>query len=67
MDWELIVDFLAPFGQAAWGYFSSPVLLIQFGVIGTLFLPALVLSWRVEPGWSSGPRGSKACRASSGL
>ncbi len=60
MNWEDISDFLAPLGQAAWGYISSPLLLIQFGMIAFLFLPSLVLSWRVEPRlveWASGLKG----------
>ena len=49
MNREQIVDILASLGQAAWGHLGSSVLLIQLGAIAVLFLPALVLSWRVEP------------------
>ena len=60
MNWELIADFLANLGQAAWSYISSPVLLIQLGTVAVLFLPALVLSWRAEPRlveWAAGLKG----------
>ena len=60
MDWARITEFLAPLGQAAWGYLTNPVLLTQLGTIAVLFLPALVLSWRVEPrmvAWASGLKG----------
>ena len=60
MDWAQITSFFANFGLVAWGYFSSPVILIQLGVIAVLFLPALVVSWRVEPRlveWASGLQG----------
>ena len=49
MDWAQITSILTGYGQVAWGYFSSPAVLIQLGVIGALFLLALVTSWRVEP------------------
>ena len=49
MDWTQITLILTGYGQVAWGYFSSPAVLIQLGVIGALFLLALVASWRVEP------------------
>ena len=49
MDWAQITSILTGYGQVAWGYFSSPAVLIQLGVIGALFLLALVASWRVEP------------------
>ena len=57
MDWTQITTILAGYGAAVWGYIGSPPVLIQLGVIAVLFLPALVLSWRVEPRlveWANG-------------
>ena len=59
MDWTRITSILTGYGQVAWGYVSSPSVLIQLGMIVVLFLPALVLSWRVEPrlvAWAGGLR-----------
>ena len=56
MDWAQITSILEQFGQGVWGYASNPFVLIQLGAIAVLFLPALVLSWRVEPrlvAWAS--------------
>ena len=49
MNWNQIASTLADYGLVAWGHFSSPDVLIQLGMIAILFLPALVVSWRVEP------------------
>ena len=60
MDWTQITTILAGYGAAVWGYIGSPPVLIQLGVIAVLFLPALVLSWRVEPRlveWANGLKG----------
>ena len=60
MDWTQITSILAGYGAAVWGYIGSPPVLIQLGVIAVLFLPALVLSWRVEPRlveWANGLKG----------
>ena len=40
---------LTQYGQAAVAYFSQPAVLYQLGIIAVVFLPALVLSWWVEP------------------
>lgn len=45
---ELTVT-LTRYGQAALDYFSQPVVLYQLGIIAIVFLPALALSWWVEP------------------
>ncbi len=60
MDWTQITSILAGYGAAVWGYIGSPPVLIQLGMIAVLFLPALVLSWRVEPRlleWANGLKG----------
>ena len=49
MNWEQIISTLADYGLRAWGLVGSPAVLIQLAMITVLFLPALVLSWRVEP------------------
>jgi len=57
---DQIISFLAEYGRLALSYFGRPAILIQFGIIGLLFLPALFLSWRVEPkleGWARGIKG----------
>jgi len=41
MDWAQITSILTGYGQVAWGYFSSPTVLFQLGVIGALFLLAV--------------------------
>ena len=46
---DQVISFFAEYGQLALGYFGRPVIFIQLGMIGLLFLPALFLSWRVEP------------------
>jgi small-conductance mechanosensitive channel len=46
---EQVMTFLADYGQRAIGYFGSPVIFIQLGLIAILFFPALFVSWRVEP------------------
>ena len=56
---DQVIAFLTEYGQLAWGYFSRPVILIQLGMIGLLFLPALFLSWRVEPKLEERARGIK--------
>lgn len=49
MSWESIASALADYGLIAWNYLSSPVVLIQLGVIAVLFLLAWLASRRVEP------------------
>lgn len=59
MNGEQIVTFLANAGRAALDLLGNPTVLIQAGVIGLLFVPALLLSWRVEPRlvqWAEGLR-----------
>ena len=60
MDWTQITSLFTGYGLAAWRYLGSPTALIQLGMIAALFLPALALSWRVEPrlvDWAKGLRG----------
>jgi small-conductance mechanosensitive channel len=47
------------YGQLAIDYLSSPVVLIQLGLIVVLFLPALLASRRVEPWFEERARGIK--------
>ena len=57
MSWEQFTSVVVDYSLVAWGYVSSPVVLIQVGMIAVLFLPALVMSWRVEPrlvAWAGG-------------
>ena len=54
-----VISLLAEYGQGALGYFRQPSILIQLGMIAVLFLPALVLSWRVEPTLEEWARGLK--------
>ena len=49
MSWESIASALASYGQVAWNYLSSPVVLTQLGMIAVLFLSAWMASRRVEP------------------
>lgn len=56
---DQVIAFLAQYGQFVWGYFSRPVILIQLGIVGLLFLPALFLSWRVESKLEERARGIK--------
>ena len=60
MNWEQISLRLVDYGLVAWDFVSSPFVLIQLGMIAALFLPALLLSWRVEPrlvAWAGGLKG----------
>ena len=57
MDWARVTSSVADFGLNTWSYVSSPAILIQFGMIAVLFLPALVASWRAAPrlvAWAGG-------------
>ena len=56
---DQVIAFLAQYGQFAWGYLSRPVILIQLGIVGLLFLPALFLPWRVESQLEERARGIK--------
>ena len=56
---DQVIAFLAQYGQFAWGYLSQPVILIQLGIVGLLFLPALFLSWRIESQLEERARGIK--------
>ncbi len=51
--------YVVKYGQLTLEYFSQPAILIQLGLIGLLFLPALFLSWRVEPKLEERARGIK--------
>jgi len=46
---DQITATLLEYGQLAVAYLSRPAIIIQLVVIGVLFLPALFVSWRVEP------------------
>lgn len=46
---EQLTVTLTRYGQAAIDYFSQPPVLYQLGIIAIVFLPALCLSWWVEP------------------
>jgi len=46
---DQIISFITEYGQLTLSYFGRPVIIIQLGMIGVLFPPALFLSWRVEP------------------
>jgi len=57
---EQITSFLTEYGRLAVDYFGTPVILIQLGLIGALFLAAFFLSWWAEPrfeGWARGIKG----------
>jgi small-conductance mechanosensitive channel len=54
-----VIAYFVEYGQVAWGFFSRPVILTQLGLIALLFLPALFLSWRVEPKLEERARGIK--------
>jgi small-conductance mechanosensitive channel len=47
------------YSRLAVGYFGRPVILIQLGIIAAMFLPALFLSWRIEPMLEERVRGIK--------
>ena len=46
---DQIISLFVEYGQLALDYLGRPVIIIQLGMIGVLFPPALFLSWRVEP------------------
>ncbi len=46
---ESIIDFAQHNGQLAWEFIRRPEIYLQFVIIAALFVPALLLSWRVEP------------------
>ena len=56
---DQVIAILSESGLRALEYFASPAILTQLGLIGVLFLPALLLSWRVEPGLEERARGIK--------
>lgn len=49
MNFEELQVRVLEFAQNAFDYLSRPEILYQAGIIIVLFLPALFLSWRVEP------------------
>ena len=60
MNWEQLTSRLVDYCLVVWDFVSSPFVLIQLGMIAVLFLPALLLSWRVEPrlvAWAGGLKG----------
>ena len=56
---DQIIAFFVEYGQLAVSYFSRPTIIIQLGMLVLLFLPALFLSWRVEPKLEERARGIK--------
>ncbi len=67
MNVERIISLLGEFGRGMLGYFSETGILIQLGMIGVLFLPALALSWRVEPRLEEWARGLKGMPGMPGM
>jgi small-conductance mechanosensitive channel len=49
--------FLTEYSRTSFDYLRQPVILIQFGLIAASFLPALLLSWRIEPKLEERARG----------
>jgi small-conductance mechanosensitive channel len=56
---DQVTAFFVQYGQLLIDYFSRPVILIQLGIITVLFVPALLVSWRVEPKLEERARGIK--------
>jgi len=56
---DQIVAWASEYGQLAVSQLSKPVVLVQLGMIALLFLPALLLSRRVEPFFEQRARGIK--------
>jgi small-conductance mechanosensitive channel len=54
-----IIAFLQEYGQLAWDYVGRPAIIFQAAIIAALYLPALFLSWRVEPKLENWARGLK--------
>jgi small-conductance mechanosensitive channel len=54
---DQITAFIVEYGQQTLEYFSRPVILIQLGLIAALFVPALFLSWQIEPKLEERARG----------
>jgi len=46
---DQVTSLFIEYGQLALAYFSRPEIFVQLGLIALLYLPALFLSWRVEP------------------
>ena len=46
---EELTRFLTQIGDTVVNFLGRPDILIQVAIVGSLFLPALFLSWRVEP------------------
>ena len=46
---EELTGFLTQIGDFVVDFFRRPEVLIQVAIVGSLFLPALFLSWRIEP------------------
>jgi len=46
---DRITSFFTEYGELTFEYFRQPEIIIQLVLIGALFVPALLLSWRVEP------------------
>jgi small-conductance mechanosensitive channel len=54
-----IIAFLQEYGQLAWDYVRRPAIIFQVVIIVALYLPALFLSWRIEPKLETWARGLK--------
>jgi len=54
-----IIAYLQEYGQLTWDYVSRPAIIFQAAIIAALYLPALFLSWRVEPKLENWARGLK--------
>lgn len=46
---EQVTAYATEFYELALGFLKRPEILIQAAIIGAMFVPALLLSWRVEP------------------
>lgn len=54
-----IIAYLQEYGQLTWDFVSRPAIIFQAAIIAALYLPALFLSWRVEPKLENWARGLK--------
>lgn len=54
---DQITAFIIEYGRQTLDFFSRPVILIQLALVAVLFVPALLLSWQVEPKLEERARG----------
>ena len=58
---DQIISRMGEYGQLIFDYLSSPIILVQLGVIAILIVPALLLAKRTKPLIEDRARSIKGC------